>query len=171
MFATIIDINEPAGLGSVIKKSTNTSLPEDYVSQAQMITYPRVHGPGGGSAYGLFFQPRNPKYSPPEGSLPPLIVATHGGPTYQTGSGFSLRDHSLITRGYALLQVNYVGSTGYGRAYRNLLAGEWGVSDIADAVSGVEYLAEKGLIDKSRVGITGHSAGGELKQDCAKRAG
>lgn len=74
--------------------------------------------------------------------------------------GFSLRDHALTTRGYALLQVNYVGSTGYGRQYRDRLKGAWGLSDVADTASAVEYLAQQGLIDRSRVGITGHSAGG-----------
>lgn len=157
--ATVVNIREP-GLGSVFKKSTRQSIPDDCVSPAIPITFPRIHGPGGGNAYGLFFPPRNSQYSGPDGSLPPLIVATHGGPTFQQGSGFSLRDHSLITRGYALLQVNFVGSTGYGRPYRNLLIGQWGVGDIADAVSGVEYLAQQGLIDITRVGITGHSAGG-----------
>lgn len=159
MLATIIDINVP-GLGSVFRKSTNVTLSEDYVSTAKAISFPRIHGPGGGNAYGLFFSPKNPDFTGPAGTLPPLIVAVHGGPTAQTGSGFSLRDHALITRGFALLQVNYVGSTGYGRPYRNLLNGQWGVSDIADAVSAVHWLAQQKLIDESRVGITGHSAGG-----------
>ncbi|EXJ65829.1 uncharacterized protein A1O5_11070 [Cladophialophora psammophila CBS 110553] len=159
MLATVIDINEQ-GLGTILQKSTQTSLPEDYVSLPQAITFPRIHGPGGGNAYGLFYPPKNPQYEAPAGTLPPLIVAVHGGPTFQEGPGFSLRDQALTTRGYALVQVNHVGSTGYGRPYRNLLAGQWGVSDIADAVSAVEYLAQQGLVDKSRVGITGHSAGG-----------
>ncbi|KAK6380710.1 hypothetical protein LTS17_004910 [Exophiala oligosperma] len=159
VMASVVDIDK-GGIGSVLKKSTVITIPEGYVSEAQAITFPRIHGPGGGEAHGLFFPPRNPNFRGPSGSLPPLIVATHGGPTLQQGSGFDLRDHGLITRGYAILQVNYVGSSGYGRPYRNLLAGQWGVSDIADAVSGVEYLAKQGLIDRSRVGITGHSAGG-----------
>jgi hypothetical protein len=71
-----------------------------------------------------------------------------------------MRDHALTTRGYALLQVNFVGSTGYGREYRDKLQGQWGIADIDDAIAGVNYLAKEGLIDKSRVGITGHS--GEL---------
>ena len=89
-----------------------------------------------------------------------MLTRNQGGPTFQEGTGFSLRDHALTTRGYALLQVNFAGSTGYGRKYRDSLKGGWGVTDIADAVSGVEYLAQQGLIDKSRVAITGHSGGG-----------
>lgn len=157
--ATVVNINQP-GLGMILRRSSTTSLPEDYVSKPQNIVFPRVHGPGGGNASGLFLPPRNARYIGPEGTLPPLIVAMHGGPTSQTGSGFSLRDHALTTRGYALLQINYVGSSGYGRPYRRLLTTQWGVSDIADAVSGVEYLSKQGLIDISRVGLTGHSAGG-----------
>lgn len=157
--AALADISQP-GLGTVLRKSSTISLPADYISPPQNITFPRNHGPGGGNASGLFLVPRNPRYVGPEGTLPPLIVVMHGGPTDQTGSGFYLRDHALTTRGYALLQVNYVGSSGYGHPYRGLLATQWGVSDIADAVSGVEYLSKQGLIDISRVGLTGHSAGG-----------
>ncbi|KAK5045022.1 hypothetical protein LTR84_010170 [Exophiala bonariae] len=157
--ATLVDIKQP-GLGTILRKSSSSSLPDDYISSPQNVTFPRVHGPGGGNAFGLFLPPRNPRYRGPEGTLPPLIVAMHGGPTFQTGSGFYLRDHALTTRGYAILQVNYVGSTGYGRPYRGLLAAQWGVSDLADAVSGVEYLSKQGMIDKTRVGLTGHSAGG-----------
>jgi len=157
--ATVVDINQP-GLGVVLRRSNTISLPADYVSTPQNVVFPRVHGPGGGNASGLFLPPRNARYIGPEGTFPPLIVVMHGGPTDQAGSGFSLRDHALTTRGYAVLQVNYIGSSGYGRSYRGLLGAQWGVSDIADAVSGVEYLSKRGLIDISRVGLTGHSAGG-----------
>lgn len=155
---TLVDINE-GGLGQVLKRSAATELPEEYISRAVPITFPRVTGPGGGEAHGLFLAPKNPKYKC-DGTLPPLIVAVHGGPTCQAGPGFYLRDQALTTRGYAVLQVNYVGSTGYGKKYRQLLNGQWGVSDIADAVSAVEYLTREGMIDRQRVGLTGHSAGG-----------
>ncbi|KAM0247501.1 hypothetical protein ACHAQJ_009823 [Trichoderma viride] len=157
---TVVDINE-GGLGQVLKRSTATELPGEYVSHATHITFPRVTGSEGGEAYGQFLLPKNPKYKC-DGSLPPLIVSVHGGPTCQAGSGFCLRDQALTTRGYAVLQVNYVGSTGYGKKYRQLLNGQWGVSDIADAVSAVDYLARQGLIERERVGLTGHSAGGFL---------
>lgn len=157
---TVVDINE-GGLGQVLKHSAATQLPEDYVSHATHVTFPRVASSEGGEAHGLFLLPKNPKYKWDQ-SLPPLIVSVHGGPTCQAGSGFYLRDQALTTRGYAVLQVNYVGSTGYGKKYRQLLDGHWGVSDIADAVSAVDYLARQGLIDRQRVGLTGHSAGGFL---------
>ncbi|KAL7928037.1 Alpha/Beta hydrolase protein [Trichoderma chlorosporum] len=157
---TVVDISK-GGFGQILKRSAGTELPEDYVSRATHITFPRVTGSGGGEAHGLFLLPKNPKYKS-DGSLPPLIVSVHGGPTCQVGPGFYLRDQALTTRGYAVLQVNYVGSTGYGKKYRQLLDGRWGVSDIADAVSAVDYLAGQGLIDRHRVGLTGHSAGGFL---------
>ncbi|KEF51277.1 uncharacterized protein A1O9_12627 [Exophiala aquamarina CBS 119918] len=157
--ATVVNVSHP-GLGRVLRRSSTISLPADYISSPQNVVFPRVHGPGGGNASGLFLPPRNARYIGPDGTLPPLIVAMHGGATYQNGLGFYLRDHALTTRGYALLQVNYVGGSGYGRSYRGLVATQWGVSDIADAVSGIEYLAKQGLIDISRVGLTGHSAGG-----------
>jgi dipeptidyl aminopeptidase/acylaminoacyl peptidase len=154
-----IDINE-GGLGIILSKSSSVTLPEDFVPIPQSITFPRIHGPGDGEAHGFLYLPRNPNFKAPEGTLPPLIVAAHGGPTFAEGTGFSMRDMALVTRGYALVQVNYVGSTGNGRRYRNALGGQWGVSDVADCVSAVNYLANEGLIDRNRVGITGHSAGG-----------
>ena len=108
----------------------------------------------------MFLPPTNPEYAAPSGALPPLVLAMHGGPTWQEGLGVCMRDQFWTTRGYALVQVNYVGSSGYGKDYANLLNLQWGISDVADAVSCVEYLAGEGLIDPKRVGITGHSAGG-----------
>lgn len=155
----LIDINR-ASSPKVLKSSVDKVLPEAYASVAQNIKFPRVHGPGGGHAYALYFPPTNPEYQAPGGNLPPLIVAVHGGSTYQQFPGLYMRDAFLTTRGYALVQVNYVGSTGYGKKYASLLDQQMGVSDIADGVSCVEYLANEGLIDKSRVALTGHSAGG-----------
>ena len=155
----LVDINS-ASSPKVLKSSIDKGLPEGYASMGRNIKFPRTHGPGGGPAYATYFPPTNPKYEGPENSLPPLIVAVHGGPTYQQFPGLYMRDTFLTTRGYALVQVNYVGSTGYGKKYASLLDEQWGVSDIADTVSCVEYLAKEGLIDKSRVGLTGHSAGG-----------
>jgi dipeptidyl aminopeptidase/acylaminoacyl peptidase len=145
---------------TVLKASADIDVPADAFSRAQGITFPRVHGPGGGVAHAVFLPPTNPAYTAPKGTLPPLIVAVHGGPTWQIGSGLLLRDQYWTSRGYALVQVNYVGSTGYGREYVKLLNAQWGVSDIADCASCIDYLAEQGLIDRSRVGITGGSAGG-----------
>ena len=155
----LVDINN-ASSPKVLKSSVDRVLPEAYASNAQNIQFPRVHGVGGGHAYALYFPPTNPEYEAPEGTLPPLIVAVHGGPTYQQFPGLNMRDAFLTTRGYALVQVNYVGSTGYGKTYASLLNQQLGVSDIADCVSCVKHLANEGLINRNRVAITGHSAGG-----------
>ena len=155
----LVNLNN-ASSPKVLKSSVDKVLPEAYASIAQNIKLPRVHGPGGGHAYALYFPPTNPMYQAPEATLPPLIVAVHGGPTYQQFPGLYMRDAFLTTRGYALVQVNYVGSTGYGKKYASLLDEQMGVSDIADCVSCVQYLVQKGLIDKRRVALTGHSAGG-----------
>ncbi len=154
-----INLDNPNDM-KVLKTSMEISFPKTFFSAAQNIKYPRSQSQEGGHAYGLFFPPTNPDFVGPQGTLPPLIVAIHGGPTWQTGAGLYLRDQYWTTRGYALVQINYVGSSGYGKQYASLLRGQWGVADIADAASAVDYLAEQGLIDRKRVGITGLSAGG-----------
>ena len=154
-----VDVNNPTNINAV-KASLEISFATTFFSKAQNIEYPRTRSPEGGHAYGLFFPPTNPLFTGPPGTLPPLIVAVHGGPTWQTGAGLYLRDQYWTTRGYALVQINYVGSSGYGKEYASVLNTQWGIADIADATSAVDYLSEKGLIDKTRVGITGLSAGG-----------
>jgi dipeptidyl aminopeptidase/acylaminoacyl peptidase len=112
----------------------------------------------GEQVHGLFFPPHNPAF---EGSgVPPLIVTIHGGPTSQVKANFNPRAQFFATRGYAVLEVNYRGSTGYGRPYWEALNGMWGVYDVEDAVSGVRHLADQGLVDGSRAVIMGGSAGG-----------
>ena len=154
-----VDIMGSAAI-SCLKLSVKIKFPDTYFATAQSITFPRVHGPGGGNAYGIFWSPSNPEYEAPANTLPPLIVVMHGGPTFQEGPRVFMRDQFWTTRGYALVQLNYVGSTGYGKDYVSLLDRQWGISDIADAVSCVEYLAKEGFVDPKRIGITGHSAGG-----------
>jgi dipeptidyl aminopeptidase/acylaminoacyl peptidase len=155
----VIDLAQPQ-TPRLLKSSIEISFSPSYFSKANLIKFPRVHGPGGGHAYGVFIPPHNPDFTAPSDSLPPLIVAIHGGPTWQEGLGVYVRDQFWTTRGYALVQVNYVGSSGFGRDYLRALDAQWGVSDIADAVNCVEYLAKEGMVDGKRVGITGHSAGG-----------
>ena len=112
------------------------------------------------TAYGFFYPPRNPGYVAPEGELPPLIVKSHGGPTSATTSMLKLGAQYWTSRGFAVLDVNYGGSTGYGRAYRERLAGKWGIVDVDDCVNGAKYLADQGRVDGKRLIITGGSAGG-----------
>ena len=155
----VLDLKKPS-IPRILKSSIDFDFTRDYFSKAKSIKFPRRYGSGQGDAYGVFLAPANPGYAAPDGTLPPLIVAVHGGPTWQEGLGVYMRDQFWTTRGYAVVQVNYVGSSGFGRDYIRLLNGQWGIEDIADAPSCVDYLVKEGLVDGKRVGITGHSAGG-----------
>ncbi len=128
-----------------------------YFTQVRPITFETT---GGREAYGLFYPPHNPDYRAPEDDKPPLVVKVHGGPTSAAGSTLDLRIQYWTSRGIAVLDVNYGGSTGFGREYRDRLKGEWGVVDVDDCVNGAKWLAEQGLVDGNRAVITGGSAGG-----------
>ncbi len=114
--------------------------------------------PDGARAHGLFYAPSERGYI--SGGKPPLVVRVHGGPTGQRTTAYSSEVQFLTSRGYAVLEVNYRGSSGYGRAYRNLLRGNWGVTDVDDAVAGARYVSEQGWADVHRMAIMGGSAGG-----------
>lgn len=127
------------------------------VSQAEPVAFPTSRGD---TAYGFFYAPRNARVSAAAGTLPPLIVVVHGGPTASTSTAFSPTVQFFTTRGFAILDVNYRGSSGYGRVYRDRLRGEWGVVDVDDCLAGARYLAEQGRVDGKRLLIRGGSAGG-----------
>ena len=112
------------------------------------------------SAYAFFYPPTNPDYDVSGDSQPPLIVNSHGGPTAAASSGLNLAIQFWTSRGFAVVDVNYGGSTGYGRAYRERLDGEWGVVDVDDCIHAARYLAENGKVDPKRMAIRGGSAGG-----------
>lgn len=128
-----------------------------YFTSVQPIEFP---SPRNRTAYGLFYPAFNPDYTAPEGEKPPLLVKCHGGPTAAASSTLDLRIQYWTSRGISVLDVNYGGSTGYGRAYRELLDGAWGIVDVEDCVHGARHLAEQGLVDGARSVITGGSAGG-----------
>jgi dipeptidyl aminopeptidase/acylaminoacyl peptidase len=111
-------------------------------------------------AYGFFYAPKNARFTPLTGERPPLIVMIHGGPTSMARAGFSLSIQWWTTRGFAVVDVNYRGSTGFGRRYRRKLDGNWGVTDVEDCVAAVAYLVAEGRVDPERVAIRGGSAGG-----------
>ncbi len=141
----------------VLRESTSVPVDATYVSVPEAIEFPTD---GGLTAYGLFYPPRNPAFVAPEGERPPLIVMSHGGPTGKATSLFDLEKQFWTTRGFAIVDVNYGGSTGYGRAYRERLNGQWGVVDLNDCVNAARYLVERGDADGERLLITGGSAGG-----------
>jgi dipeptidyl aminopeptidase/acylaminoacyl peptidase len=130
---------------------------QDDISHARPITFPTS---GGQESHALYYAPKNSKFAGPDDELPPLIVVSHGGPTSHTDSEFSFAIQYMTSRGFAIVDVNYRGSTGYGRAYRQMLNGEWGVADVDDCIHATRYLAERGEVDGERLIIRGGSAGG-----------
>ncbi|MBH03125.1 MAG: peptidase [Xanthomonadales bacterium] len=134
------------------------SLPADAaLSRPESVSWVTADG---SQAHGLFYPPVSESYSAPETERPPVILKCHGGPTGATNTALDARIQYWTSRGYAVLDVNYRGSTGYGRAYRQALAGAWGIADVADCEYGVAHLAESDRIDIDRVLISGSSAGG-----------
>jgi dipeptidyl aminopeptidase/acylaminoacyl peptidase len=134
-----------------------------YFSAAQPIEFRTASGR---NAFGLYYPPKNPDFSAPAGELPPLLVKCHGGPTASASSTLDLRTQFWTSRGIAVVDVDYGGSTGHGREYRDRLHLNWGVVDVQDCAAAVRYLTEKELADPSRAVITGGSAGGFTTLAC-----
>jgi dipeptidyl aminopeptidase/acylaminoacyl peptidase len=132
-------------------------LPPKAITRGRAIRFPTTDDQ---VAHGFFYPPENPNYQAVEGERPPLMVICHGGPTGAASTAFSLAIHFWTTRGFAVLDVNYRGSTGFGRAYMDALAGQWGVLDVEDCVAGARFLVAAGDVDPNRLVIRGGSAGG-----------
>jgi dipeptidyl aminopeptidase/acylaminoacyl peptidase len=141
----------------VVRESISNSIDPGYISVAESIEFPTE---GDRSAHAFFYPPTNRDFRAPEAELPPLLVLSHGGPTGATSSAMSFAIQFWTSRGFGVVDVNYGGSTGYGREYRNRLKGNWGLVDVADSVNAVHALAAKGRIDARRACIRGGSAGG-----------
>ncbi len=154
---SIVRFDPATGAVEVLRQSASFDVDPAYFSEAEPIEYPTA---GQRTAHALFYPPRNPDFEAPHGELPPLLVLIHGGPTAAAQSALNLSIQYWTSRGFAVLDVNYGGSTGYGRAYRERLEGEWGIVDVADCVHGARYLVEQGLVDGERLAIRGGSAGG-----------
>ncbi|WP_313703125.1 prolyl oligopeptidase family serine peptidase [Massilia sp.] len=151
----LVDVE--TGAREVLARSIETLPDEAYLSVPRSIRYPSANGR---TAYAFHYAPTNKDYAPDDGELPPLIVIGHGGPTGMATSTLKLATQFWTSRGFAVLDVNYGGSTGFGRHYRDLLRGQWGVIDVEDCVAGARHLAEQGLADPERLLIRGSSAGG-----------
>ncbi len=126
-------------------------------SQPQAVSYETTNGD---RSHGFYYPPANPHYQAPSGELPPLIVICHGGPSGATSVALNLKIQFWTSRGFAIFDINYRGSTGYGRRYRERLDSNWGVSDVEDVVMGVRHLIQQGLADPEKLAIRGSSAGG-----------
>jgi len=137
--------------------SSEMSIDPAFVSRPQPLRFPTA---GGECAYGYYYPPVNPLFQPPTGAKPPLLVKAHGGPTACARVSFSPSIQFWTSRGFAVLDVDYRGSTGYGRAYRDRLKGNWGVVDVEDVCAGAEFLVAEGLVDPAQLAIDGGSAGG-----------
>ncbi len=141
----------------VLRPARELGLDPAGISRAEAITFPSRDGR---EAHAFVYRPASAEFTGPDGDLPPLIVMSHGGPTAAASSAFQLGIQFWTSRGFAVIDVNYGGSTGFGRAYRKSLEGAWGIIDVEDCCSAAEYLAEQGLVDPQRLAIRGGSAGG-----------
>jgi len=159
----------PTDVGAIVKFDLKTAQFESLRKSNDRETYPQYFSvpraiefptEGGLTAHGFFYPPQNPDYRAPDNEKPPLIVKSHGGPTSAASTALSLSIQYWTSRGFAVLDVNYGGSTGYGRQYRERLNKKWGIVDVDDCVNGARYLAERGEVDGNRLIITGGSAGG-----------
>ena len=155
--AAVVSIDLTDGGYRILRAPGSVKLDSAFISVAEPIEFPTD---GGLTAHAFFYPPTNPEASAPAGELPPLVVKVHGGPTSHSKPEFSLATQYWTSRGFALLDVNHGGSSGFGRAYRARLNGKWGVVDVGDVVAAVKYLAKAGRIDGKRAAIRGGSAGG-----------
>ncbi|WP_350257403.1 prolyl oligopeptidase family serine peptidase [Scrofimicrobium sp. R131] len=141
----------------VVRTSNEAEIDQDYNSRAEHVTWTARDGL---KVHGFYYPPNNPQFTGPEDELPPLITMVHSGPANAALPGLSLAKQYWTTRGFAVLDVNYRGSTALGRKYRESLNGQFGVAEVADIVDGVNWLAEQKLIDSKRVAIAGSGTGG-----------
>jgi len=144
----------------VVRESGDEPVDPAYISRPQPIEFRTGSEGDGDVAYGFYYPPANPEFEAPEGELPPLIVESHGGPTSHATPALDLEFLYWTSRGIGVVDVNYRGSTGFGRAYRNKLRGTWGVVDTEDCVNAALHLAAEGEADRERLAIRGGSAGG-----------
>lgn len=148
----IVKLDIKTGKTSILAHNAHPHLDPGYCSLPQFIKCAHTHA--------FYYPPSNPKYQAPPDTLPPLLVMTHGGPTAATSSTFDLKIQYWTSRGIAVLDVDYRGSTGYGRPYREALKGEWGIVDVQDCEEAARFLIKEKKVDPKKIAIRGGSAGG-----------
>lgn len=153
----IIQYNLKTEETKILKKSSEITLEPKYLSIPEAIAFPTENGL---TAYAWYYPPQNQDYTAPTHEKPPLLVKSHGGPTAAASVGLNLKIQYWTSRGFGYLDVNYGGSTGYGRAYRQRLDHNWGIVDVQDCINGAKYLVKQGKVDGNRLIISGGSAGG-----------
>lgn len=144
------------GLHPIAERTAGLIEPR-FISRGQVLAFKNARRQ---TVYGIYYPPVNPHHRGLKGTSPPALVLAHGGPTSMTDAGLKLRVQFYTSRGFAVLDVNYAGSTGYGRAYRERLDGQWGIADVADCAAAARHLAQAGLADAGKIAIAGGSAGG-----------
>ena len=153
----VLRVDLATGVAETIRLAAAADAGAGMVSVAEPIEFPTQ---GGLTAHAFYYAPHNEQFTAPEGECPPLIVFTHGGPTAATHARLNLEVQYWTSRGFAVADVNYGGSAGYGRAYRDRLKGQWGIVDVADCTNAAQYLAARDKADAGRLIIRGRSAGG-----------
>lgn len=153
----VVRVDLAGGAVETIRQASTMPLDAGYVSAAEPVAFPTDEGQ---TAHAFYYAPRNQDYTAPAGERPPLIVISHGGPTSAAHPTFDLHIQFWTSRGFAVADVNYGGSSGYGRAYRERLNGRWGIVDVADVINAARVLSAAGRADPDRLIIRGGSAGG-----------
>lgn len=154
---SIFSLNLPSKTLTQIKSSGPQPLDPAYISLPQPIAFPSEHKK---ISYGFYYPPTHPSYQAPSKTAPPLILRCHGGPTAHVFPRFNLETLYFTSRGFAVFEINYSGSSGYGREYRNRLRGQWGILDVQDCLHAAHYLCAHELADNTKLIIKGSSAGG-----------
>jgi dipeptidyl aminopeptidase/acylaminoacyl peptidase len=155
--AAVVRVRLDDGQVEILRSSSDTRIDPAYLSEPRAIEYATAHGR---TSHAFFYPPANKDWSAPPGERPPLIAIGHGGPTTATTVGLDLRIQYWTSRGFAVVDVNYSGSSGYGRDYRRRLAGQWGIVDVEDMIAAARYLVSAGDADPRRLIVRGGSAGG-----------
>jgi dienelactone hydrolase len=154
----VVRMDAVSGAREVLRRSLDHEVDSRYVSVPRAIAFPTEGGAA--TAYALYYAPANADQAGPSGERPPLIVESHGGPTAMTQAQLNLEIQYWTSRGFGVVDVNYGGSSGFSRAYRQRLQGQWGIVDVEDCISAAQYLAESSEVDGKRLVIRGGSAGG-----------
>ncbi len=154
---TVFTLDPQSGETTIIRKSFTTGIDPSFFSHPEPFAFPTENGL---IAHAIFYPPTNPLFEAPQDERPPLVVICHGGPTGATNARLSLSVQFWTSRGFGVVDVNYGGSTGYGRDYRQRLQGSWGVVDVMDCINAARFLVDQGRADGQRVTIRGGSAGG-----------
>lgn len=155
--ASVIELDLASGRWTTLRQSVSDPLASEWISSPEPLIFPTD---GGREAYAFYYPPTNPEFQAPPDERPPLLVFCHGGPTGHVRPDYNLGIQFWTSRGFAVIDVNYGGSTGYGRAYRERLRREWGIVDVRDCLNAARYLASNGVVHPWRMAIRGGSAGG-----------